>query len=479
MQDERSKMATIEKRGGSYRITVSCGQDINGRNIRKRMTWTPKQGMTERQIEKELNKQAVLFEDQVKCGVISMDDKIRFSAFSEKFMEYARLNLKTHTVSRYERQLVRINQGIGHIKLKDLRPAHIASFITNLQESGIKAGELAVCKIDISVWCRNKQLTLTQLQKISGVSRGAVKKLSSKENMSKENALKLAAAMREPPERVFEFSRDMTPLKASSVHSYFRTLSSVLSKAVKWGYITSNPATGTDLPSNAGYEAKYLDEDEARRLLQLLTNEPIRWRCVITFDLLSGLRRGELLGLRWSDVDLDNQLLNIRQTWNYDPSVGCYTDTPKSRKSERPLKISRTAKLLLVEYKSWQQRQQELLGDAWLNIDDRVFTTEDGAPMFPDSVTQWFHKFVKRNDLPDVHVHSLRHTYASLQIAEGTPLVVVSRNLGHAQTSTTGNIYAHVIASAEAKAAEVMDCFADVIEIANDPKFAPKDAIGE
>lgn len=99
--------------------------------------------------------------------------------------------------------------------------------------------------------------------------------------------------------------------------------------------------------------------------------------------------------------------------------------------------------------------------------------------MFPDSVTQWFHKFVKRNDLPDVHVHSLRHTYASLQIAEGTPLMVVSRNLGHAQTSTTGNIYAHVIASAEAKAAEVMDCFADVIEIANDPKFAPKDAIGE
>ena len=157
-------MATIEKRGGSYRITVSCGQDINGRNIRKRMTWTPKQGMTERQIEKELNKQAVLFEDQVKCGVISMDDKIRFSAFSEKFMEYARLNLKTHTVSRYEHQLVRINQGIGHIKLKDLRPAHIAAFISNLQESGIKSGELAVCKIDVSAWCKNKQLTLTQLK---------------------------------------------------------------------------------------------------------------------------------------------------------------------------------------------------------------------------------------------------------------------------------------------------------------------------
>lgn len=472
-------MATIEKRGGSYRITVSCGLNINGKNIRKRMTWTPRKGMTDKQIEKELARQAILFEEQVKCGTASMDDNIRFSAFSEKFMSYARSNLKKHTVSRYERQLVRINQGIGHIKLKDLRPAHIAAFISNLQECGVKSTELAVCKIDISKWCEKNSISLNQLHKASGVSIGAVKKLSSKENMSKENAVKLATAMGEELDYIFSFSRDMTPLKPSSVHSYFSTLCSVLSKAVKWGYISSNPATGIDLPSNAGYEAKYLDEADARKLLLLLADEPIRWRCVISFDLLSGLRRGELLGLRWHDVDLNNQLIYIRQTWNYEPSVGCYMDTPKSRKSERPLKISRTATLLLIEYKDWQEKQQELLGDAWLNKDERVFTTEEGAPMFPDSVTQWFHKFIKRNNLPDVHVHSLRHTYASLQISEGTPLVVVSRNLGHAQTSTTGNIYAHVIASAEAKAAEVMDNFADVIKIANDPKLTPKNASGE
>jgi site-specific recombinase XerD len=84
--------------------------------------------------------------------------------------------------------------------------------------------------------------------------------------------------------------------------------------------------------------------------------------------------------------------------------------------------------------------------------------------MFPDSITQWFHKFVQRSGLPDIHVHSLRHTYASLMIADGTPLVVVSHNLGHAQVSTTSNIYSHVIASAEAQADQVFDRYADTVQ---------------
>ena len=95
----------------------------------------------------------------------------------------------------------------------------------------------------------------------------------------------------------------------------------------------------------------------------------------------------------------------------------------------------------------------------------RVFTTELGAPIFPDSITAWFSKFIARSGLPKVTVHSLRHTYASLMIADGTPLVVVSKALGHAQPSTTANIYAHVIASAEAKAMETFDRFDDVVAV--------------
>lgn len=125
--------------------------------------------------------------------------------------------------------------------------------------------------------------------------------------------------------------------------------------------------------------------------------------------------------------------------------------------------------LLLLKYKQWQDAQREALGDAWEDKDDRVFTTDTGAPMFPDAVTRWFTSFVRSSELPKVTVHSLRHTYASLMIADGVPLVVVSHQLGHAQASTTANIYAHAIASAEAKAAQTFDKFNDLVATGSVP----------
>lgn len=151
---------------------------------------------------------------------------------------------------------------------------------------------------------------------------------------------------------------------------------------------------------------------------------------------------------------------------------GVYVDAPKAEDSDRYLKVSRTAILILLEYKSRQDSMREKAGDAWQGSleDDRVFTNDVGRPWFPTSLTQWMGRFIKRTGLPSSCVHSLRHTYASLLIAKGTPLVVVSKNPGHAQTSTTSDIYTHVIASAEAKAAQLTDNFAEDIH----PKFTPK-----
>ena len=264
--------------------------------------------------------------------------------------------------------------------------------------------------------------------------------------------------------------RDMRrkSLAPSTIHAYHRTISSILERAVKWKCIPSNPA---ELPSLAGHKARYLDEPDAKRMLQLLQDEPIKWRAPIIFDLLSGLRRAELLGLRWQDVDLDNGVVHIVQTSNYVSGKGVYVSTPKTEGSDRYLRVSRTAVLILLEYKRWQDEMREKVGDAWegRQSDDRIFTNEVGRPMFPTSITQWMGKFIKRTGLPPACVHSLRHTYASLLIADKTPLVVVARNLGHAQTSTTSDIYSHVIASAEAQAAEVLDRFSDDIH----PKFTP------
>ena len=457
-------MATVTKQGRGYKITVSFGFDGAGQRRREHMTWIPDPKLTARQLEKELNRQVVLFEERVRTGANAVDGSIRFGEWTKKYLEECAPSLKAHTVARYTQQLEIANKAIGHIKLKDLKPGHIAKFYANLQEEGVRGTEAALVKLDLSAWCKAHKTSLWQLGQLAGISPSVRQKLKAGRPIKKEKALAIAAAMGESPDTVFRFERDMTPLRATSVLSYHRALSTALSHAVEQGYIPLNPASKVRLPKDDSAEPAYLDEPDARRVLELLQHEHIRWKTLIAFDLLSGLRRAEILGLRWSDIDLDHGLVHIRQTWNYLPSKGCFTDSPKSRTSQRPLRISRSAVMLLLDYKAWQDKQREQMGDAWNPSDGRVFTGDDGTPIFPDSVTKWFKDFVRKNELPNVHIHSLRHTYASLQIAEGTPLIVVSRNLGHAKASTTSNIYAHVIASAEAKATEVMDRFADVLD---------------
>lgn len=474
-------MATIQKQGRGYKITVSQGRDYTGKKIRKYMTWVPEPGMTERQIKKELERQAVLFEEKVSSGATA-NGSMRFADFAEKFMqEYAKLYLKPKTIATYTDNLRRINQAIGHIRLCDLRTGHINSFYRNLQESGVRSRTTAVCKIDLAAQIGTQRGAMTAFSKRAGVSRATINQALRSQPINQESADAIAQAIGLKTNKAFTLTTHSEPLAPASVISYHRTLSSILTHAVKWGYIQINPADAAEKPSLGQHEAPYLEEADARRLLELLQDEPIRWRAIITFDLLSGLRRQEFLGLRWQDVDLDEHTIAIRQTSNYLPGMGVYVSTTKSASSARPLLLSTAAVMMLLEYQRWQDEQRHKLGDAWEDRDGRVFTTDTGAPIFPDSVTQWFSKFIARSGMPKVTVHSLRHTYASLMIADGAPLVVVSKQLGHAQTSTTANIYAHAIASAQAKAMQTLDRFNDLVSpgpVAEKPLEGKKKAAG-
>jgi len=136
------------------------------------------------------------------------------------------------------------------------------------------------------------------------------------------------------------------------------------------------------------------------------------------------------------------------------------------------MKLSRLAFSLLLEYKEWQDSQREKLGDQWKETDGRIFTGDDGGKIHPDSLTRWFKTFIKKHGFSDdIHLHSLRHTAASLMIADGINIVTVSKRLGHAQVSTTSDIYAHMIKAADEKADEVADKYADELG------FAPAEII--
>ena len=219
--------------------------------------------------------------------------------------------------------------------------------------------------------------------------------------------------------------------------------------------IYDSPCRRVKPPKAEKKEARYLDEVQASELLNCLQNEDIMHRTIITLLLYSGMRRGELCGLKWGDIDFNDKLIHIQRASLYAKGKGVFEDRTKNESSERTIKIAGEALKLLLEYKMYQNTNRIKIADRWQDK-DYVFTQWDGKPIHPDSITNWFGKFRKKYNLPDINIHSLRHTNASLLIAAGADLKTVSKRLGHSQLSTTGNIYTHAIKSADERAAETI-----------------------
>ena len=448
-------MATIQKRGDTYRITVSCGYDLNGKQIRRTMTWTPEPGMTRRQTEKELDRQAVLFEERCRTGQV-LDGNIKFADFAERwFKDYAEKQLRPTTVARYHVLMPRINAAIGHIRLDKLQPHHLMQFYNNLAETGVREDMRYQSTVDFKALLKSRGMTKREFAKQANLSVYVLDSMTRGDKVSATSAHKIASTLKLPLDKVFRPAEGKDTLAVSTILHHHRLISSMLSTAVKWQLIFSNPCSRVVLPKNKRKEAVYLDEEQAAQLLQALENESLQHQVIVKLLLYTGMRRGELCGLEWKDIDFERAVISVQRSSLYLSGKGVFEDETKNETSERCMKVSDDVTAMLRIWRAEQAKEQLRLGDQWQNS-DRLFTAWNGAPIRPDVITAWFHKFVTKNGLPPIHVHSLRHTNATLLIAAGTNLTTVAARLGHANTTTTGKIYAHAIKSADQAAAEAL-----------------------
>ncbi len=456
-------MATVTKRGDTYKITVSCGYDINGKQIRRNTTWKPASGMTKKQIEKELERQTVLFEERCRTGQY-LDGSIRFADFAEKWMnDYADKQLKAKTVAGYKELLKRINPAIGHIKLEQIQPQHLLQFYDNLSESGIRKDAKYAPIIDLKAFLKKKKLSNEKFAKKAGVSSTTVSTVCHGGHVSEHCSTLIAEALKKKHSDCFRPVEESRGLSQKTILHHHRLIPAILNTAVQWQVIFSNPCTRIKAPKVDRSEAKYLDDMETIRLFELLESEPIMYRTIITLLVYSGLRRGELCGLEWRDIDFKNKIISIERASLYLPEKGIYEDSTKNYTSERVIKVSDQAFKLLLEYKMWQNGERIKMGDKWIDT-GKVFTQSTGKAIHSDTITGWFHKFVARNNLPNICVHSLRHTNASLLIANNVNITTVSKRLGHANTATTTKIYAHAIRTADEIAADTLQ---DILTLPN------------
>lgn len=450
-------MATIEKRNGSYRITVSAGYDMQGKQIKKRMTWKPLLDMTERQIEKELKRQAVLFEEQVQNGQF-IDSSIKFSDFAEIWLnDYAIPQLRPSTVDGYKRNLVRLNAHIGHIKLNKLQPHNITACYKAIFEEGKLIAPKYKAKIPLKTILRERNITRLEIAEKYGIGKRTIDTAVSGKAVNEKTALTISKSLNIPLNTLFEkISESGDELTGNYMLHLHRLLSSILEKAVKWQVILYNPCRRVEAPKVEKKEAAYLDEIQVQELLKCLHEEPLQYRAMITLLLYSGMRRGELCGLEWSDIDFKNSIIDISKTSLYLTDRGVFDDSTKTESSKRVIKIPGAALEILKEHKIQQAKEYFKLGDLWVKS-NKVFTQWNGKPIHPDTITGWFSRFIKKNNLPPIHLHSLRHTNATLLIASGADLRTVSKRLGHSNMTTTSNIYTHAIKSADERAAELLN----------------------
>jgi integrase len=381
-------MATIRKRGDTYQIRVSCGYDVNGKHKEQTMTWKPDEGMTKKQIEKELNRQAVMFEDACMHGYKAT--AVKFQELAEEwFKEYAKFNLRSTTYERMKQLRKRVYPAIGHLRIDKITARQLQGFVNSLAKEGAneKTGK---------------------------------------------------------------------PLAPKTIRYNLSLISDVFTYAVKMDLVSENPCSKVTIPKGEVKEKPIYSQEEMATLLTKISGEPTKYKAFFFLIAYSGFRRSEMLGLEWKDVDFEHNVISIKRTSNYTAERGTYTDTTKTKRSKRVLKISTYIMDILKELKSEQDDEALRLGDKWVET-DRLFVKWNGEPMNNQTPYGWLKEFCEKNELPFYGIHSFRHFTASSLISAGLDVTTVSGALGHCNSGTTLNVYSHMFQTAQARVADAMD----------------------
>ena len=375
---------SIEKRGDSYRLVCVVGYNLQGRPIKK--------SKTVHCSKKEAKIELAKFVADVQKGMYVEGKSLKFTDFVEIWKrDYGSKELAPSTYKRYLGILEsRIIPFFGHFRVDKIKPTDIMQFYDLLSKD-------------------------TQI-------------VRRKDNNGKKTG---------------------KPLSPKTILEHHRLLRAMLQKAVYWQMIVSNPAERVQAPKTKKPKRKYYDDEQSKALisgLMKLTEEQFKYKVAIILTIFTGVRLGELMGLEWDDINFREGIVSINRSSQYLADKGVFTKVPKTESSIRDVAIPEFVVSLLEEYKYWYDEQKYQYGELWYDS-NRLFVQADGKPMHPSTISKWFEKFVAQLGLPVINFHGLRHTNATLLIAQNIDVSVVAARLGHAQITTTLNFYVHPIIS--------------------------------
>lgn len=248
-------------------------------------------------------------------------------------------------------------------------------------------------------------------------------------------------------------------LSAQSVLHHHRLLKNALNHAVKWGLVLKNVVDMVDSPRPEQFIGKSLDFSQAITLVEELLKFENYYYPTLFFDLFSGLRRSEVLGLKWSDIDFDNKVARITQTLQRVKGKGLIFKSTKNKSSAKPIDLSNSMIAILEKVKKLQSANRLKFGKIY-NNNDLVFSQPNGKPIEPSEFGREFKKILKKLNLPNIRLHDLRHSHATLLLTSGANLKAVQERLRHSKSAITLDIYSHALPNIQR---ESVDRFEEII----------------
>jgi len=242
-------------------------------------------------------------------------------------------------------------------------------------------------------------------------------------------------------------------LSPKNIRDTYNVVNASMKKAVVLKEILYNPCEGVELPKMKRYRAKVYDTKTIHEILDTAKDSDIYLAVLILITV--GLRRGELLALRWENIDFDKQLIKVRENMVRGED-GYILKAPKTESGIRDIHIGKDLVAILKEAYTEYRLDKMRYGPGFQDL-GFVIRQEDGSPLHPDSMTRKWIRFIQSNDLPRIRLHDLRHSNATALIRAGVNPKVVSERLGHADVSITLNTYTHVLPDMDAAAADKLD----------------------
>lgn len=396
----------------SYQIKVSRGRDkLTGKQLTPfTTTYTPPDGWSKKAVERDLIRFMGEFEAACKRGEVltKEEQKARTVEQIEQAKREQAEQERKPTFTRYIEMYLK--------EKAEFAPGTLENYRTALQRAAAVFGDMKMADIT----------NLTVKQYINDLQANGKNQFNGK------------------------------PLAHKTILKHYIVLHALFANAVENEVIEVSPMQKMKRPKPRKDEtpkkAIAYSESEIAYIIECLNNEPLKWRTLIMFAIDSGCRRGEIVGLRWEEIDFQTGKVNICRNAQYTAGKGTYISTTKNRKN-RVIYLNRPVLTVLAEWK----RQQALLHfGQGIPLNGFCFTQDNGKMMNPQAPTSYLTRFGKKYNLPGIHPHALRHTMATLSIANGADIVSISEKLGHSEPSITLNVYSHANEEAQRRANEVL-----------------------